>query len=193
MKTTNVAIFASGNGTNCENIIKHFAGSEEVKIKFVLSNRSSAFALVRAQQLGVETIVVDSIQLKDESTMMDILQSHSIDYIVLAGFLPIVPSYIVNSFPNHIVNIHPSLLPKFGGKGMWGHHVHEAVKAAGEAETGITIHFVNDECDSGTIIKQFKVSLSPDDTAKDIEEKVHNLEMTHFPKVLECIFSNKFA
>ncbi|UKK49826.1 phosphoribosylglycinamide formyltransferase [Prevotella sp. E13-17] len=193
MKTTNVAIFASGNGTNCENIIKHFAGSEEVKIKFVLSNRSSAFALVRAQQLGVETIVVDSIQLKDESTMMDILQSHSIDYIILAGFLPIVPSYIVNSFPNHIVNIHPSLLPKFGGKGMWGHHVHEAVKAAGEAETGITIHFVNDECDSGTIIKQFKVSLSPDDTAKDIEEKVHNLEMTHFPKVLECIFSNKFA
>jgi len=193
MKTTNVAIFASGNGTNCENIIKHFAGSEEVKIKFVLSNRSSAFALVRAQQLGVETIVVDSIQLKDESTMMDILQSHSIDYIILAGFLPIVPSYIVNSFPNHIVNIHPSLLPKFGGKGMWGHHVHEAVKAAGEAETGITIHFVNDECDSGTIIKQFKVSLSPDDTAEDIEEKVHNLEMTHFPKVLECIFSNKFA
>lgn len=193
MKTTNVAIFASGNGTNCENIIKHFAGSEEVKIKFVLSNRSSAFALVRAQQLGVETIVVDSIQLKDESTMMDILQSHSIDYIILAGFLPIVPSYIVNSFPNHIVNIHPSLLPKFGGKGMWGHHVHEAVKVAGEAETGITIHFVNDECDSGTIIKQFKVSLSPDDTAKDIEEKVHNLEMTHFPKVLECIFSNKFA
>lgn len=193
MKTTNVAIFASGNGTNCENIIKHFAGSEEVKIKFVLSNRSSAFALVRAQQLGVETIVVDSIQLKDESTMMDILQSHSIDYIILAGFLPIVPSYIVNSFPNHIVNIHPSLLPKFGGKGMWGHHVHEAVKAAGEAETGITIHFVNDECDSGTIIKQFKVPLSPDDTAKDIEEKVHNLEMTHFPKVLECIFSNKFA
>lgn len=193
MKTTNVAIFASGNGTNCENIIKHFAGSEEVKIKFVLSNRSSAFALVRAQQLGVETIVVDSIQLKDESTMMDILQSHSIDYIVLAGFLPIVPSYIVNSFPNHIVNIHPSLLPKFGGKGMWGHHVHEAVKAVGETETGITIHFVNDECDSGTIIKQFKVSLSPDDTAEDIEEKVHNLEMTHFPKVLECIFSNKFA
>lgn len=193
MKTTNVAIFASGNGTNCENIIKHFAGSEEVKIKFVLSNRSSAFALVRAQQLGVETIVVDSIQLKDESTMMDILQSHSIDYIVLAGFLPIVPTYIVNSFPNHIVNIHPSLLPKYGGKGMWGHHVHEAVKAVGETETGITIHFVNDECDSGTIIKQFKVSLSPDDTAEDIEEKVHNLEMTHFPKVLECIFSNKFA
>ena len=193
MKTTNVAIFASGNGTNCENIIKHFAGSEEVKIKFVLSNRSSAFALVRAQQLGVETIVVDSFQLKDESTMMDILQSHSIDYIVLAGFLPIVPSYIVNSFPNHIVNIHPSLLPKYGGKGMWGHHVHEAVKAVGETETGITIHFVNEECDSGTIIKQFKVALSPDDTAEDIEEKVHNLEMTHFPKVLECIFSNKFA
>ncbi len=193
MKTTNVAIFVSGNGTNCANIIQHFANSEEVKIKLVLSNRSDAFALVRAQQLGVPTIVIDKTQLKDETIMKDILQSNHIDYIVLAGFLPIIPNFIVNSFPDRIVNIHPSLLPKYGGKGMWGHHVHEAVKAAGENETGITIHYVNNECDGGTIIEQFKVPLSPYDTVEDIENKTHMLEMKYFPCVLERIFLSKFA
>ena len=193
MKTINVAIFVSGNGTNCANIIRYFKNSKSVKIKIVLSNRPDAFALVRAQQLGVPAIVIDKAQLNSETKMMEILQSHAIDYIVLAGFLPIIPEFIVKSFPNRIVNIHPSLLPKYGGQGMWGYHVHEAVKAAGENETGITIHYVNNECDGGTIIEQFKISLSPEDSVEDIENKVHMLEMKHFPKILECIFLGKFA
>ena len=124
---------------------------------------------------------------------MDILQKNSIDFIVLAGFLPIIPDFIVNSFPNRIVNIHPSLLPKYGGKGMWGHHVHEAVKAAGETESGITIHYVNNVCDGGEIIKQVSVPLTPQDSAEDIADKVHELEMKYFPEVLERIFLSIYA
>lgn len=193
MKTVDIAIFVSGNGTNCENIIRYFKNSPTIRIKLVLSNRSDAYALTRAQNLGVPTEVVNKAQLNDNQLMMDILQKNSIDFIVLAGFLPIIPDFIVNSFPNRIVNIHPSLLPKYGGKGMWGHHVHEAVKAAGETESGITIHYVNNVCDGGEIIKQVSVPLTPQDSAEDIADKVHELEMKYFPEVLERIFLSIYA
>lgn len=193
MKTVDIAIFVSGNGTNCENIIRYFKNSPKIRIKLVLSNRSDAYALTRAQNLGVPTEVVNKAQLNDNQLMMDILQKNSVDFIVLAGFLPIIPDFIVNSFPNRIVNIHPSLLPKYGGKGMWGHHVHEAVKAAGETESGITIHYVNNVCDGGEIIKQVSVPLTPQDSAEDIADKVHELEMKYFPEVLERIFLGIYA
>ena len=188
-----IAVLVSGNGTNCENIIRYFKNSPKIRIKLVLSNRSDAYALTRAKNFGVPTEVVNKAQLNDNQLMMDILQKNSIDFIVLAGFLPIIPDFIVNSFPNRIVNIHPSLLPKYGGKGMWGHHVHEAVKAAGETESGITIHYVNNVCDGGEIIKQVSVPLTPQDSAEDIADKVHELEMKYFPEVLERIFLSIYA
>jgi phosphoribosylglycinamide formyltransferase-1 len=184
---TNVAIFVSGGGTNCENIIRYFKNSEEVKIRLVVSNKADAYALVRAEKHGVPTAVMPKAELNDEEKMMALMKEYDIDFIVLAGFLPLVPNFLIEAYPMRIVNIHPSLLPKYGGKGMWGHHVHEAVKAAGEKESGITIHYVTPVCDGGEIIAQYKVALSPEDTADDIADKVHVLEMKHFPHVVEEI------
>lgn len=134
-----VAIFVSGNGTNCENIIRYFAQSTTIQISLVLSNKSDAYALTRAKRLGVPTIIVPKKNFNDTSILLPILQSNDIDFIVLAGFLLMIPNFLIAAFPKRIINIHPALLPKFGGKGMYGHHVHEAVKAAGETETGFTV------------------------------------------------------
>lgn len=184
----NVAIFVSGSGTNCENIIQYFRGSERYHMSLVVSNRDDAYALERAKRLGVPSAVVPKAELNQPEVMMPLLQQYSIDFIVLAGFLPLVPNFLIDAFPRKIVNIHPALLPKYGGKGMWGHHVHEAVKAAGETETGITIHYVTPVCDGGEIIAQFATPLVPDDTPDTIADKVHLLEMAHYPQVLEEIF-----
>ena len=183
----NVAIFVSGGGTNCENLIRHFEHSTSVKCALVVSNKADAYALVRAERLGVPTAVVSKAQLNNPDETLPLLQDYGIDFIVLAGFLPLVPSYLIDAFPRRIINLHPALLPKFGGKGMWGHHVHEAVKAAGETETGMTVHYVTPVCDGGEIIAQFRVALSPNDTVDDIAEKEHQLEMQHFPQVVEQI------
>ena len=123
---------------------------------------------------------------------MPLLQQYGIQFIVLAGFLPLIPNFLIESYPRRIINIHPALLPKFGGKGMWGHHVHEAVKAAGETETGMTVHYVTPVCDSGEMIAQYKVALSPNDTAEDIAEKEHQLEMQYFPKTVEQVLNETF-
>ena len=171
MKKTNIAIFVSGSGSNCENLIRYFEGSPQVNTALVVSNRSDAYALVRAGRLGVASVVVNKSQLHDPGHMLPLLQRYDIHFIVLAGFLPLIPTYLIERFPRRIVNLHPALLPKFGGKGMWGHHVHEAVKAAGETETGMTVHYVSEVCDGGEIIAQFSVPLSPDDTADDIAAK----------------------
>ena len=179
-----IAIFVSGSGTNCENIIRYFRDSEHIHTALVVSNRADAYALERAKRLGVPTAVVPKAQLNDPSATLPLLTEYGIQFIVLAGFLPMVPDYLIDAYPRRIVNIHPALLPKFGGKGMWGHHVHEAVKAAGETESGITIHYVTPVCDGGEIIAQFSTPLSPDDTPDDIADKVHELEMAHFPEVL---------
>lgn len=192
MEKINIAIFVSGGGTNCENLIKYFSGSERVNCALVVSNKADAYALVRAENLGVKTAVVPKAQLNDAGVMMPLLREHAIDFIVLAGFLPLVPDFLIDAFPRRIVNLHPALLPKFGGKGMWGHHVHEAVKAAGETETGMTVHWVTPVCDGGEIIAQYRTSLSPDDTADDIAEKEHVLEMTYFPKVVEQVLNEVF-
>lgn len=193
MKRVNIAIFVSGGGTNCENLIHYFSGSEKVNCALVVSNKADAYALVRAERLGVPSRVVSREQLKDSSVVMPILQEFSIDFIVLAGFLPLVPDYLLDAYPRRIINIHPALLPKYGGKGMWGHHVHEAVKAAGETETGMTVHWVTPVCDSGEIIAQFSTPLLPTDTADDIAEKEHQLEMQHFPRVVEQVIEETFA
>ena len=187
MEKTNIAIFVSGGGTNCENLIKYFKGSELVNTALVVSNKPDAQALARAEKLGVPTAVVPKADLQNPDMMIPLLEKYDIGFIVLAGWLPLIPNYLIDAYPHKIINLHPALLPKYGGKGMWGHHVHEAVKAAGETETGMTVHWVTPVCDAGEIIAQFKVALSPDDSVDTIAEKEHQLEMEHFPKVVEEI------
>ena len=185
----NIAILVSGSGTNCENIIRYFQDSDQVSVSLVISSRADAYALVRASKLGVPTQVMSKSEFSDESLLMPLLRQYQVDFIVLAGFLLMVPDFRLSAYPQKIVNIHPSLLPKYGGKGMWGHHVHEAVKAAGDTETGITIHWVSEICDGGEIIAQYHTPLSPDDTPDDIAAKVHMLEQQYYPKVIEEIIS----
>lgn len=186
----NIAIFVSGSGSNCENLIKHFAGSERVCCALVVSNKPDALALERAAKLGVPTAVTPKPQLNDSNVMLPLLRKYDIQFIVLAGFLPLIPDFLIDAYPRRIVNLHPALLPKYGGKGMWGHHVHEAVKAAGETETGMTVHWVTPVCDGGEIIAQYRVALSPDDTIDDIAEKEHQLEMKYFPLVVEQVLAD---
>ena len=193
MKKVNIAIFVSGGGTNCENIIRYFKDSAEVYTALVVCNKPNAPALGKALRLGVPTQVVTKDELNDESVMMPLLQQYDIDFIVLAGFLPLAPDFLVEAYARRIINIHPSLLPKYGGKGMWGHHVHEAVKAAGDTETGMTVHWVTPVCDGGGIIAQYKVALKPEDTAEDIADKEHVLEMKYYPLVIEKVLREVFA
>jgi phosphoribosylglycinamide formyltransferase-1 len=189
MKKTRIAIFVSGSGSNCENIIKYFETSPLVCCALIVSNKADAFALVRAERLGIPTTVLPKAQLNDPEATMPLLRQYDIDFIVLAGFLPLVPDFLIEAYPKRIINLHPALLPRHGGKGMWGHHVHEAVKAAGDTETGMTVHYVTNVCDGGEIIAQFSVPLSPDDTVDDIAEKEHQLEMAHFPQVIEQVIA----
>lgn len=187
-----LAVFISGSGSNCEQLIRHFNNPPEgqekgARVALVVSNRADAYGLVRAERLGVPTVVVPKAELAKSEVMIPLLQRYDIGFIVLAGFLPLVPDYLIDAFPRRIVNLHPALLPKFGGKGMWGHHVHEAVKAAGETETGMTVHYVTPVCDGGEIIAQFRVALSPDDSVDDIAEKEHQLEMLHYASVVEQV------
>ncbi|GAA6529277.1 MAG: phosphoribosylglycinamide formyltransferase [Prevotella sp.] len=186
---THIAIFVSGNGTNCENIIHYFAHSQKADISLVLSDRTDSYALTRAKEAGVPVTVVPKVQFMQENVLLPILERYHINFIVLAGFLLLVPAFLIQAYPHEIINLHPALLPKFGGKGMWGHHVHEAVKAAGETETGMTVHWVNEKYDSGQIIAQYTTPLKPEDTPDDIAAKEHILEMKYFPEVIEKVIS----
>ena len=181
----NIAIFVSGSGTNCENLIKYFAGSECIHVALVVSNKADAYALVRAERLGVPTAVAPKADLNNPDVMMPLFQQYGIGFIVLAGFLPLVPNFLIDAYPHRIINIHPALLPKYGGKGMYGHHVHEAVIANHESESGITIHIVDQHYDRGTILFQAKCSVTPDDTPDTLADKIHLLEQEHFPVVIE--------
>jgi len=185
---TRFAIFVSGNGSNCEQLIHHFSQSAVARAVLVVSSRADAYALVRAERLGVPTAIVPKAQLADADQVLPLLRRYDVQFVVLAGFLPLAPDYLIEAFPRRIVNIHPALLPKYGGKGMWGHHVHEAVKAAGETETGMTVHYVTPVCDGGEIIAQYRVALSPDDSADDIARKENQLELKYYPQVLENLF-----
>ena len=188
---TPIAVFVSGNGTNCEALIRHFGTSSRAKVALVVSSSSSAYALVRAKRLGVPTTVLTKSDLNDSAVVLPLLEKYHTEWIVLAGFLKVVPDFLLEAYPRKVVNLHPALLPKFGGKGMYGHHVHEAVKAAGETVTGMTVHYVTSEVDGGQIIAQFSCPVSPADTAEDIAEKEHVLEMEHFPSVIEGLIEGK--
>ena len=182
-----MAIFVSGGGTNCENIIKYFEGSEVARPVVVISNKASAGAVAKAERLGVPVEVVPKASLNNPDIILQLLDKYSVDFIVLAGFLLVIPGFLIDEYDHRMINLHPALLPKFGGIGMYGHHVHEAVKAARETETGMTVHWVTREVDGGDIIAQFSTPLDPDDTPDDIAAKEHVLEMEHFPQVIEDI------
>jgi len=181
----NIAIFASGSGTNAENLISFFRTSPVGEVRIVLSNRPEAGVLERAQSLDVETFVFSREQFYNTEDVLGILLERNIDFIVLAGFLWLVPDYLLLAFENKIVNIHPALLPKFGGKGMYGSHVHRAVIEAGEAESGISIHYVNSRYDEGDIIFQARCGVDAHDTPESLAVKVHELEYKYFPSVVE--------
>ena len=187
---TNIAIFVSGSGTNCENIIRHFTDSKNVKIALVLSNRSDAYALVRAEKYNIPTVVLPKTDFYKEEQLLGLMQTYAIDFIVLAGFLLMIPDFLIHAYNRRMVNLHPALLPKFGGKGMYGHHVHEAVKAAGETETGMTVHWVSSICDGGEIIAQYRTPINPEDTPDDIAAKEHILEQKYFPTVIEQVLQS---
>ena len=186
----NIAIFASGNGTNAENIIRYFQNSELVNIELVLANKETAFVLERARSLNVPFAYMGKAEWTEGTAVLSLLEGRKIDFIVLAGFLARVPDCILHAYPNKIINIHPSLLPKFGGKGMYGDRVHEAVVAAGEAETGITIHYLNERFDEGEIVVQYKCPVLPQDTAADVAKKVHALEYEYYPKVIDRLLTS---
>lgn len=181
---TNIAIFASGSGTNAENIVTHFKNHSGICVKLIASNNAHAFVLERAKKLGVETLVFTKTELENR-TLLHLLNEKKIGFIVLAGFLLKMPKEFISAFPNKIINIHPALLPKFGGKGMYGNKIHEAVIAAGEKESGITIHYVNEEYDEGGIIFQAKCPVLDNDTPDSLAKKVHELEYLYFPGIIE--------
>ena len=180
-----MAIFVSGGGTNCENIIKHFQGSEVARPVLVISNKAGVGAIDKARRLGVDVKVVPKAGLNDPDVILPLLKEYSVDFIVLAGVLLVIPGFLIDEYDHRMINLHPALLPKFGGIGMYGHHVHEAIKAAGETETGMTVHWVTRDVDGGDIIAQFRTPVSPEDTPEDIAAKEHVLEMEHFPSVIE--------
>jgi len=179
-----IAIFASGSGTNAEAIMRHFAGHKSISVVLILTNKKDAGVIVRAERFKVPCQVFTKSQLEDE-WLLETLTIHSIDYIILAGFLLKIPPTLTTAFPNKICNIHPALLPKFGGKGMYGKHVHEAVIGAGETESGITIHLVNEEYDKGRVLFQAKCPVLPNDSPDDLASRIHKLEHEHYPRVVE--------
>jgi phosphoribosylglycinamide formyltransferase-1 len=184
-KMKNIAIFASGSGTNAENLIKFFRTSPIGRVCLVLSNRSDAGVLERAQTLDVESFVFTREQFYKSDEVLQVLLDRGIDFIVLAGFLWLVPENLLEPFENKIVNIHPALLPKYGGKGMYGGHVHRSVIEAGDPESGISIHYVNPKYDDGDIIFQATCKIEPEDTPDSLAGKVHELEYEYFPGVVE--------
>jgi phosphoribosylglycinamide formyltransferase 1 len=182
-----IAIFASGSGTNAENIIKYFSNKKSARVVLVLSNKPEAYVLKRAEALNINTGFFDRNDFYRSDTVLNRLILSDIDFIVLAGFLWLVPDNILKRFENRIINIHPALLPEYGGKGMYGEKVHSSVIANHETESGITIHYVNQHYDDGSIIFQAKCKVEASDTADSIAVKVHALEYEHFPVVIEDI------
>ncbi len=180
-----LAVFASGNGTNAEALFNHFKNHPHVRVVALLSNNAEAFALQRAKNHGIESWVFDKKQFRESDDAVLWLQDRGITHLVLAGFLWLMPPNLVQAFPNRIINIHPALLPKFGGKGMYGMRVHEAVKKSGDRSTGITIHLVNERYDEGQIVFQATCPVFATDTPAEIADRIHLLEHTHYPRVVE--------
>jgi phosphoribosylglycinamide formyltransferase-1 len=181
----NIAIFASGSGTNAENIIEYFSNKKSAKVSLVLSNRREAFVLKRAAAHNVKTVFFERAEFYHSDKILNYLISDKIDFVVLAGFLWLVPDSILRRYEGRIINIHPALLPAHGGKGMYGEKVHRSVIESGEPESGITIHYVNQKYDEGDIIFQARCKVDPSDTPESLAIKVHALEYEYFPKVIE--------
>lgn len=183
----NLAIFASGNGSNAQNLIEHFNNTGTACISIIICNKPTAYVLERAALLGIPSIVLPREELVCDtpSALLSLLQEHAIDYIILAGYLLKIPQALVSAYPGRIINIHPALLPKFGGKGMYGQHVHQAVLEAGEPVSGITIHLVDAIYDSGAHLFQTTCPVLPDDTPLSLAQRIHALEKEHFPTIVE--------
>ncbi|WP_033959405.1 phosphoribosylglycinamide formyltransferase [Psychroserpens jangbogonensis] len=184
-----IVIFASGSGTNAENLIEFFHNRENASVIQVLTNNSRAKVLDRAKNLNVSALSFNRIAFSKTNDVLNILEASKPDLIVLAGFLWKFPEHILKAFPNKVINIHPALLPKYGGKGMYGMHVHEAVVSNKEKKTGITIHYVNEKYDEGAIIFQATCDVNVSDSAQNVADKIHELEMEHFPKVVEKLLN----
>lgn len=181
-----IAVFASGSGTNAEEIFKHFKHHPRIEVVLLLSNKPDAYVLKRAENHHIDTVVFNREQFSEGSIILDALQHAGATHIVLAGFLWLIPEYLLRAFPDKIINIHPALLPKYGGKGMYGAKVHQAVKAAGDLVTGITIHLVNSKYDEGRVLFQGKCDVSAEHTPEEIAACVHKLEYEHYSSVIEA-------
>lgn len=180
-----IAIFASGSGSNAENISHYFATNESIEVSLIISNKRDAYVLERAKNLGIPSFSFSKAEFDEGVVVLETLREYNIDFIVLAGFLLKVSQPLIDAYPNRILNIHPALLPKYGGKGMYGDNVHKAVVDAGEKESGITIHYVNENYDEGDILFQATCEVLFDDSPDDVAQKVHELEYRNFPRVLE--------
>lgn len=182
-----IAILASGSGSNAENIANYFKGSDYAEVSFIIANNPEAYVIERAKRLNIEYTVVTKAQFMEADSIIAMLKERDIDFVVLAGFLLLVPAKLIQAYPGRIVNIHPALLPKHGGKGMYGDRVHKAVVESGDTESGITIHLIDEQYDKGTTFFQAKCEVLPTDTPDDVATKVHALEYEHFPHVIEEI------
>jgi phosphoribosylglycinamide formyltransferase-1 len=189
-KGARVVVLASGSGTNAEAIFSYFKNHPLIDVVLLVCNNPEAQVLKRAQKFGIPVRVVNRNEFNDKTYMLELLRSQKVTHLVLAGFLWLIPPYLIHAFPGRIVNIHPALLPKFGGKGMYGMRVHEAVKNAGEKESGITIHLVNEKYDEGKVLFQATCAVGDDDSPEQIATKVHRLEHESYPKVIEDWISN---
>jgi len=188
-QTTNIAIFASGSGSNAQKLMEYFKGREDIKVVLLLSNTSKAYALERAKNFGVPTYTFNRNGFYNSNEVVDELKKRDVKWVILAGFLWLIPENLLKAYPDQIVNIHPALLPAYGGHGMYGKYVHEAVAKAGDKESGITIHLLNERYDEGEIIFQARCLLEEGDTAEDIAHKVQLLEHEHFPIIVEQLIN----
>lgn len=189
----NIAIFASGNGSNAQRIIDFYRESEKVRVAAILSNKTDAYVLQRANDAGIETLVFTAAELRETTKVIDFLIWQSIDFIVLSGFLLLIPKDIINKYPLKIINIHPALLPAYGGKGMFGMNVHKTVVENNENESGITIHYVNACYDEGNIIFQSRCPVFPEDTPEKLADRVHELEYKYFIIIINQEITSIFS
>ena len=193
MNKTRLAIFASGKGSNAINIIDYFHEHDSMEVTFVLSNKADAPVIEKANNRSIKTIILNNIEVENAEILIKTTADLGVDYVILAGYLRLIPAEFILKYSRKIFNIHPSLLPKYGGKGMFGDHVHRAILNSGDKKTGITIHYVDAEFDEGEIINQFNCDLGENETIESIRGKINSLELTHFPAVIEqTILKNRF-
>lgn len=190
MKKITLGLFASGSGTNVQNIIRFFKTEPSCRIAFVLCNNPKAKVIDRAKEEGIPVILCSNEEIEKPQNLIEICENEQVDYLILAGFLRKIPQDLIEVYRHKIINVHPSLLPKYGGKGMYGSFVHEAVLAAGEQESGISIHLVDEEFDRGAILAQFSCPISHDETLASLQNKIHQLEMKHFPETIHSFITN---